>query len=405
MTSVKFRWSDEWRLPSELPEATKSRFLWINYCSWVRYENSVRDGEAEEVFIDHKDNKLSVEIGYSRDYTSLQLTNNTIRICPNCMKYGFVSKYHQLLCYDTCFVCGTELVDTSCEKLTSSLPYHYKEHDITEEYPVLRPDVMLVGINDFKKEVKSKLKKVKFGNLPVVTYYSNGSGWSHNSEIFFDILNIVPLSIIDSRRNWNSEYNSLIESIAESYVSYKKAADTVYHTKTWFNGSIDEYKKEVVRRITQYPDGFHEAVRIYALRNIFNGYSPEEVLLGFKNGSSEYGLTKRIVFASKYVFKNYEKVWAVSNDMLMKNIRKPDIHGKYNVSGLVGKTCYGAKRGDSAEEYARKAHMSAMINYYFMNAAVGANYLLNNGSEEIRQSLFCIVDNEDGTLTLRHMLL
>ena len=62
--------------------------------------------------------------------------SKTLRVCPKCLKRTFISSLHQNMLYDTCFLCGTKLVNTELTYENMNCAYDLSKWNVLDLFNI-----------------------------------------------------------------------------------------------------------------------------------------------------------------------------------------------------------------------------------------------------------------------------
>lgn len=156
------RWSEKWVLPTETEYSTLQRFLMINEISYAQYRRLTGKSFSDSAV--HSGNDL-----FSRPRRTTRRAifrtpdSSTLRICPKCLRLSFISSLHQNLLYDTCFLCGTKLVNTELSYSRMYKAYELSKWNILDLFNIhINIYDVLKYIPRLSAEIETALQKDLF---------------------------------------------------------------------------------------------------------------------------------------------------------------------------------------------------------------------------------------------------
>lgn len=384
---IIYRWKDEWAIPGEYKESTFIRFLYINNISSDTYKTSIKYDEAMPVNI----HRYIVNDPFSSaDETSIiNLHRKYLMICPECIRYGYVSPYHQTAYDCRCFICNSILSQTDIHTTDFlhyiRFPFIIKYKDYTNDFHIFSVPEMIRKLPDFKERVKSKLP---VQNNIFCEFYAHGLSAINNTEAAAALISMDPFCTLVTD-DAEKEYENLLNEIVSGCEEYRTAEHSM-KIKVRYSDDHVAFTNEVIRRIDTYPDRFIEAVRDFLCRSLFNGYSAEDVLKMFGEGRNlDEKLKMKVSFAKKYIEKSapYPR-YAASNEILMKNIRQPSLYGANVMTGLGADHIFYLTGKETEEEYRQKLHISRLAHYLFSKKTFYENFEIYCTLDESERETF-----------------
>lgn len=154
--NCSYTWKEEYCLPFETEWGKIAKFCFLNGLSWsyVKNNRKLRKYVCKESSVN-----FHAEIP---TFISDKVKNETLKICPQCMKYGYHSYLHEIEGFNHCFLHKCALVNILPEQLEASKYGTYEFAEIKTEHLIRNKELVMLIKRYANKQANENLIDVKY---------------------------------------------------------------------------------------------------------------------------------------------------------------------------------------------------------------------------------------------------
>lgn len=117
--NTSYTWKNEYGLPYESKWSRLAKFCFLNGLSWTSQSKNIIL-QNFECIRDLRNYQISLPNEHETNIYKLQTKLYADRMCPECMKYGYHSVFHEIVNVNCCFIHKNKLIDIPKEKFSAS---------------------------------------------------------------------------------------------------------------------------------------------------------------------------------------------------------------------------------------------------------------------------------------------